>query len=213
MTTRGRPYAGASREARKGARREQLVSAGLELFGTEGYRAATVGAICERAGLNKRYFYESFSTLEDLLCVVYEHVVADLRAAVLAGDGESAPEMLRGFISAFLAWAQSHPVEAKVHLFEVLGVSSRVDELYRSHARSIGDELVDRLAASFSGPELSAEQGRILGDVLVGAGLQLVVDWVISGYQPPREEFLAEMDETLSWIVAAGMSALGLGRG
>ncbi|WP_166968855.1 TetR/AcrR family transcriptional regulator [Brevibacterium atlanticum] len=213
MSDVGRPYAGASREQRQNARREQVIAAGISLFGTEGYRAATVGGICQAAGLNKRYFYESFSALEDLLCAVYERVVADLRAAVLAADGETAPEVLRGFISAFLAWAQSHPVEAKVHLFEVLGVSPRVDELYRRHARSIGDELVDRLATSVNGPELTAERKRILGDVLVGAGLQLVVDWVISGYQPPREEFLTEMDETLNWIVAAVMSALGFGLG
>lgn len=219
MTTQGRPYAGASREAREGARREQIIAAGTELFGTVGYRAATVGAICERAGLNKRYFYESFATLEDLLCEVYERVVEDLRAAVLAGDGDTAPEVLRGFIAAFLDWAQADPIRAKVHLFEVLGVSARVDELYRSYGRSIGDELVERLAASVSGseltvpeqtgPELTGERRRILGDVLVGAGLQLVVNWVIGGYEPPRDELLDEMDETVAWAVSVGMAALG----
>src|SRR5699024_7463692 len=128
------PYAGASREARERARRERIIAAGIELFGTVGYRAATVGAVCETAGLNKRYFYESFATLEDLLCEVYQRVVADLRAAVLAGggggtetltgggraapeanagDGNTAPEVLRGFIAAFLDWAQANPVEAR----------------------------------------------------------------------------------------------------
>ena len=211
MVSRGRPYAGASREARERARRERIIAAGIELFGTVGYRAATVGAVCETAGLNKRYFYESFATLEDLLCEVYQRVVADLRAAVLASDGESAPEVLRGFIAAFLDWAQANPVEAKVHLFEVLGVSSRVDELYRSYARSIGEELVDRLTAVSSGPALTAGNRRILGDVLVGAGVQIVVDWVISGYEPPREELLDDIDATLGWAMAAGMAALGFG--
>src|SRR5699024_8463999 len=195
VVSRGRPYAGASREAREHARRERIIAAGIELFGTDGYRTATVGAVCETAGLNKRYFYESFATLEDLLCEVYQRVVADLRAAVLASDGNTAPEVLRGFIAAFLDWAQANPVEAKVHLFEVLGVSARVDELYRSYARSIGEELVDRLTAVSSGPALTAVSSgpaltagnrRILGDVLVGAGVQIVVDWVISGYEPPR---------------------------
>src|SRR5699024_9131026 len=110
-----------------------------------------------------------------------------------------APEVLRGFIAAFLEWAQANPVEAKVHLFEVLGVSARVDELYRSYARSIGEELVDRLAAVSSGPALTAGNRRILGDVLVGAGVQIVVDWVISGYEPPREELLDDIDATLGW--------------
>lgn len=211
MSQEGRPYAGASREERENARRELIVAAGTVLFGTIGYRSTTVGAICAEAGLNKRYFYESFATLEDLLCEVYRRVVGDLRAAVLAGGGASASEVLHGFVAAFLDWAQSHPVEAKVHLFEVLGVSPRVDELYRSYGRSIGDELVDRLAASFSGPELTADRRRILGDVLVGAGLQLVVDWVLGGCEPSRDDLLAEIDGTVEWVVAAGMQASGFG--
>lgn len=222
MTSQGRPYAGASRETRESARRERIIAAGTELFGTRGYRAATVGAVCETAGLNKRYFYESFATLDDLLCEVYEYVVADLRAAVLAGggtgapealaeDGRTGPEVLRGFIAAFLDWAQANPVEAKVHLFEVLGVSARVDELYRSYARSIGEELVDRLAAVSSGPALTAGNRRILGDVLVGAGIQIVVDWVISGYEPPRQQLLDDIDATVGWAMAASMAAFGFG--
>lgn len=208
MTDQGRQYAGASREARESARREQIVAAGISLFGTRGYRAATVGAICETAGLNKRYFYESFATLEDLLCEVYERVVADLRAAVLAGGGDDALLVLRGFMAGFLAWAEANPVKARVHLFEVLGVSARVDELYRSHGRVIGDELSRRLSATISGPQLSAGQERILGDVLVGAGLQIVVDWVISGYHPPRDELLEEMDATLGWVLTASLAGL-----
>lgn len=213
MSDQGRPYAGASREARESARREQLVTAGISLFGTQGYRAATVGAVCAEAGLNKRYFYESFATLEDLLCEVYERVVADLRASVLACGGEDAAAVLRGFMGGFLAWAQANPVQARVHLFEVLGVSARVDELYRRQGRTIGDELASRLSATAAGPQLTAGQQRILGDMLVGAGVQMVVDWVISDYQPPRDELLGQMDATLGWILVAGLATLGENRG
>lgn len=209
MSDQGRPYAGASRAARESARREQVIAAGISLFGTVGYRAATVGAICEEAGLNKRYFYESFATLEDLLCAVYERVVAELRDSVLAGDEDEALMVLRGFISGFLTWAQANPVKARVHLFEVLGVSARIDELYRSYGRAIGDELSSRLSATMPGPELTPGQQRVFGDVLVGAGLQIVVNWVISDYQPPREELLQEIDGTLGWVLSAGQAALG----
>lgn len=235
MTTRGRPYAGASREARESARREQIIAAGIELFGTQGYRAATVGAVCEGAGLNKRYFYESFATLEDLLVEVYERVVADLRAAVLAGGGvdsdgsdgataalggdiTSAPAgentaapgseamaVLRGFMGGFLGWAQDNPIFARVHLFEVLGVSARIDELYRRHGRVIGGELADSLAEAISDSALSGTRRRVLGDLLVGAGIQIVVDWVIGDYQPPKQELLSEVEATLGWVLTAGM--------
>ena len=247
MTKEGRPYAGASREEREDARREQIIAAGIELFGTRGYRAATVGAICEVAGLNKRYFYESFATLEDLLVAVYERVVADLQAVVLAGGaadaggsetvteaqggesttasgadttatpgveiaatpGAEAMAVLRGFMDGFLGWAQANPIFARVHLFEVLGVSGRIDELYRRHGRVIGGELADALCVAVSGTVLTGTRRRVLGDLLVGAGIQIVVDWVIGDYQPPRQELLSEIESTLGWVLTAG--AIGEG--
>ena len=220
VTTQGRPYAGASREEREDARREQIIAAGIELFGTRGYRAATVGAICEVAGLNKRYFYESFAALEDLLVAVYERVVSDLRSAVLAGGaadtagtetakdapGAEAMAVLRGFMSGFLGWAHENPVFARVHLFEVLGVSARIDELYRRHGREIGGELADSLSAAVSGRGVAGTRRRVLGDLLVGAGIQIAVDWVIGGYDPPKEELLSEVEGTLGWVLTAGAS-------
>ncbi|GGB15675.1 TetR family transcriptional regulator [Flexivirga endophytica] len=198
---RARPYAGESRATREAARRERLIAAAISVFGTTGYRDATVGGVCEVAGLNKRYFYESFATLEDLLCAVYEVVVADLRRAVLAAEGNDPVTVVRGFIDGFLRWVQDNPVESRVHLFEVLGVSARVDELYRGHARSVGDELCDRLVPTIPGLEPTPGQRRFVGDALVGAGIQIAVDWVLSEQQPPREELLAELDGVLGSLL------------
>lgn len=197
MTDHGRPYAGASQAERESARVERLVAAGTQVFGTVGYRAATVGGICEVAGLNKRYFYASFTSLEDLLCEIYGRVVADLRRHTFAVEGDDPLTVLGGFVAGFLGWVQANPVPARVHLFEVLGVSARVDELYRSHARLVGDELCDRLAASMEHFVPTPGQRRLIGDALVGAGLQIAVDWVLSDYDPPLEQVLAELGDAL----------------
>lgn len=195
-----RPYAGASRGERESARRERLIAAGINEFGSGGFRDATIGGVCRAAGLNKRYFYESFATLEDLLCAVYERVVADLRAAVFAGGGIDPHTVIREFIDGMLDWVEEHPVEARVHLFEVLGVSARVDELYRRHAREVGDGLCDRLTATLPGLDLSPGQRRFVGDALVGAGLQIATDWVLSGHHPPRAELVADVDGVLAFL-------------
>lgn len=196
-----RPYAGESRAAREAGRRERLMTAAITVFGTTGFRDATVGGVCDAAGLNKRYFYESFATLEDLLCAVYEVVVADLRLAVLSGGGDDPLTVIRGFIDGFLRWVEENPVRSRVHLFEVLGVSARVDELYRGHARSVGDELFDRLVATIRDFETTSGQRRFVGDALVGAGIQIAVDWVLSDRQPPREELLDEFDGAIGSLL------------
>src|ERR1700756_1470513 len=90
-----RPYGGVPAEARREERRERLIEAAIELFGRDGYRTATIESVCRECGLAKRYFYESFSTLEDLLSAVYDHLRVDLRDRVAEGalsgsDGLSA---------------------------------------------------------------------------------------------------------------------------
>lgn len=202
-TDPGRPYGGESRADRESARLEKLIAAGVKTFGTVGYRAATVGGICEEAALNKRYFYASFATLEDLLCAVYHRIIVDLRAGVFAAGGEDPLTVLRGFVDGFLGWVQAEPIASRVHLFEVLGVSARVDDLYRSYARSMGDEMCDRLTATLPGFDVTPGQRRLIGDLLVGAGLQMAVDWVIGDFQPPREELLGELDGVVAWLLPA----------
>ena len=59
-------------EQRTAERRERFLEAGLNIFGNEGFHAATVRKICKEAGLTDRYFYESYSSMEALLIEVYE---------------------------------------------------------------------------------------------------------------------------------------------
>lgn len=67
-----RTWAGTTLDDRKAARRDRLVAAGLDLLGTEGTAAVSVRAVCRRARLTERYFYESFADREELVGAVYE---------------------------------------------------------------------------------------------------------------------------------------------
>lgn len=58
------------------------MAAGLELFGTVGYRATTVRMLCKQAGLIDRYFYKNFTDTEDLLAAVYTESVDRIEAEV-----------------------------------------------------------------------------------------------------------------------------------
>lgn len=82
MATR-RAYGGVSAEQRKAQRRAALLAAGLDTVGTQGHSRLTVAGLCARAGLNERYFYESFGTVEDVLVAAYDSVIAELTAAIV----------------------------------------------------------------------------------------------------------------------------------
>ncbi|MEU0458901.1 helix-turn-helix domain-containing protein, partial [Streptomyces sp. NPDC006129] len=77
-------YGGKTAEERQAERRRRFLDAALHLFGdTPGFRATTVAALSEAAGLSTRQFYEEFRTLEDVLAALHLQVNGWAEAAVL----------------------------------------------------------------------------------------------------------------------------------
>jgi AcrR family transcriptional regulator len=100
-------YGGVSAGARREQRRQRLVDAGLELFGTRGVAAVGIGDICAEAGLIKRYFYENFSSIDHLATAVFEQVterlVAQVVPAIVAGGGTDPRPALTAYVNGALA--------------------------------------------------------------------------------------------------------------
>jgi AcrR family transcriptional regulator len=87
-----RPYRGVQPADRLAARRRRLLSAGLDILGTSSDPAAlTVRAICRRAGLAARYFYESFSDKDELVASVFDWVVGELATTTQAAVAAAQP--------------------------------------------------------------------------------------------------------------------------
>ena len=108
----GRTWRGRNADERREIRRRQLIDAGIERFGTDGYAATSVKAICDEAGLTERYFYENFRDREALLKAVYEILIRDATSAVLEKMNEvdgDADAMLKAGLATFLTVDDSEP--------------------------------------------------------------------------------------------------------
>jgi AcrR family transcriptional regulator len=79
-------WVGLPPDARRAQRRALLLDAAFDLLGTLGSDGTTVRAVCQRARLNPRYFYESFGDLDALVVAVYDRVVDELAAVVLGAE-------------------------------------------------------------------------------------------------------------------------------
>ncbi|MGY2060393.1 TetR/AcrR family transcriptional regulator, partial [Nocardia gipuzkoensis] len=100
-----RRYGGIDAELRVAARREQLLRAGYELFGTRGVLDTGVKDVCREAGLTDRYFYESFAGTGELFVTVFDAVVSELFdavAAAVAAEPAAGDRKLRAGIGTFL---------------------------------------------------------------------------------------------------------------
>jgi AcrR family transcriptional regulator len=186
----GRTYGGESAAERLSRQRQQFMDAGLELFGTVGYRATTVRMLCKQAGLTDRYFYKTFSDTEDLLAAVYTVSLDQIQAEVMAAINASANQQraanqidagLEAFFTAF-----ENPRVARVCWLEVLGVSPRIDALHTSRIQQFADLLLSLGKAMQPDWLLSKEETRITGISLVGAISQSALHWLLEDYRSPR---------------------------
>ena len=127
-----RKIGGKTVEERRSERWRRLIEAAVKVYGERGYRNSTVKAVCDAAGLTERYFYESFSNSEDLLCACFQEAADRLlmrvRRAGLQGGG--APmERVRAGVLEYLRHLQAEPAAARVFLIEMSSVSARADAL------------------------------------------------------------------------------------
>ncbi|MBK1782858.1 TetR/AcrR family transcriptional regulator [Prauserella cavernicola] len=92
MTVEGRTWAGTTLTDRRATRHRQLLDAGLDLLGAEGSGAVSVRAVCRRARLTERYFYENFGDRDEFILAVYESVVAEAHLALVDAVGTAASD-------------------------------------------------------------------------------------------------------------------------
>ncbi|MFP5431308.1 MAG: TetR/AcrR family transcriptional regulator, partial [Gammaproteobacteria bacterium] len=138
-----RTYGGESPEERMARRRACFIAAGRVLFSQIGYRKTTMRTLCAEAGLTDRYFYESFGSIEDLLVAVYEELMAEMQARIMAalqaaGPGQRPEALIDTGLDAFFRQVED-TAAARIIWLEVLGVSPRVDQVYNHGTRNFAD--------------------------------------------------------------------------
>ena len=82
-------------EARKTARRRQLIRAAWRCAATKGYRDMTVDDVCAEAKLSKGAFYGYFDQKRDLLVALLEDDAADVDAILEQHDSTPTPMLAK----------------------------------------------------------------------------------------------------------------------
>ena len=192
--TTGRSYRGMTPEQRTAQRRESFLEAGLNLFGNEGFHGATVRKICKEAGLTDRYFYESYSSMEELLIEVYERclqgILQRLQASLTGIPSESFPEdLIRKLLTDFFKEMED-PRVAKVCMFEAEGVSDHMHGMYNDYIRRFVMILMGASRAYVKAWPLSEEETEVLGNAIVGGIIQATRNWAVNDYHLSRESMV-----------------------
>lgn len=113
-----RIWGGTTLTERREARRMALLEAALDLIGEAGAGAVTMRAVCRRAGLTDRYFYESFTGRDDLLDVLYRQVADDFREPMTSFAAAADPDRDRELARVLVDKVLADPRKSRLFLVE-----------------------------------------------------------------------------------------------
>jgi AcrR family transcriptional regulator len=214
-TRPGRRFSGRTLADRQHERREAMLTAGLELFGTKGYASTTVDEVARRAHVSTRNFYEEFENRLDLLVAVGERIAAEAFAALTTaqvpvartgngggasgGTGTSGPAAarFRARMAALVHALVDDPQVARVAFVETLAIDPVDGSRRRDALRIFPEWIATFLRDHLDGLGVPPRRQRALATGTFGACYERISDWVRS----PDPGDAASVDDLVDDVV------------
>jgi AcrR family transcriptional regulator len=194
-----RKWRGIEPDARTAERRQRLIDSAIDLLSTEGLSGTTVRAVCARAGLHSRYFYESFEDIDALLVAVFDQLSAGFLAEVTAA-AEAAPDDPKARLRAAVQ-KSAEIVTRQTHLVRILNVEAIGNEqLNRRRLRMLHEiaEMIEQDAYRVYGEPAQGEQIGTLSARFLAAGFsELLVAWAAGELDADAEDLAADATELM----------------
>lgn len=201
--TARRSYGGMTAGERHALRRRRLIDAGLELFGTAGYAATSIEAVCTAAGVSTRNFYDHFSSREALLIAVYDQITRDAQQAILQAVLEpelTIDQQARAAIEAFVHAMLDDERRARVNFIEVIGASRHVEARRREVIRDFASMLESFAREHMRRGTIPTRDAWTGSLALIGGVQEVLRDWVTGTERPPLEPII---DDLVTLFIAA----------
>ncbi|CAD9196064.1 TetR/AcrR family transcriptional regulator [Acinetobacter bohemicus] len=193
--TKERQFKGLSLTERKQARREKLIEAGIEAYGTHGFFAVTVKDICNEAKLTERYFYESFKKSDELFQTIFLTLIDQLQHNVMQAIMQASTDprkMIEAGLTALLTTLRDNPRMARIIYIDAM----LVQELHNQ--ATIHETMLrfDRMIQAFvmlMMPDIDRSEREIsfVATGLNGYVTQIAIRWVVSGFKQSLEDVLS----------------------
>ncbi|HYY79730.1 MAG TPA: TetR/AcrR family transcriptional regulator [Actinomycetes bacterium] len=191
-----RRYRGRLPGERRAERRRRLLDAGLELFGTVGYRGTSIERLCAQAGVTTRHFYQEFPGREALLAALCGEIIAEVTGAVvaaLAGAQGGPRSRTRAAIAAYVHGMLDDPRRARVVHLEMTGVNPELDRTRQAALHGFASITQAEIERQADAGLIARRDYRLAALVAVGGTRELVMEWVAGDRRPPLEELIEEL--------------------
>jgi len=172
--------------ARGEATRQRLLDAAEAVIGEQGFHAASVAAITQRAGVAQGTFYLYFPAKEDALRELVRHMGRELRQSLAhaTAGARNRLEVERLGVEAFARFALAHR-----NLYRLVMESQFVDEsIYRDYYQSLADAYSRGLSRAMAGGEVRELDPEAIAWALMGVAHFVGLRYALwRDEEPPRE--------------------------
>ncbi|MBL1079630.1 TetR/AcrR family transcriptional regulator [Nocardia sp. 2] len=160
----------------------RLVDAGIAITGTEGVAGLGMRAVCREAGLSQKFFYESFTDIDELLHAVYAATLARLEEEI--GPAVSARDLPGVFDAA------ARLMEADPRVCRILLIEPVADARLRRHVRDTIPAITIAALGDLAAGSPADPAVRMRFSALFGALISLFVEWTEGSLGSDRAAFV-----------------------
>ena len=190
-----RQFKGLSLTERKQARREKLIEAGIEAYGTHGFFAVTVKDICNEAKLTERYFYESFKKSDELFQTIFLTLIDQLQHNVMQAIMQASTDprkMIEAGLTALLTTLRDNPRMARIIYIDAMLVQELHNQATIHETMTRFDRMIQAFVMLMM-PHIDRSEREIsfVATGLNGYVTQIAIRWVVSGFKQSLEDVLS----------------------
>jgi AcrR family transcriptional regulator len=195
------PIAAPSTRLPRDERRKQLLAAAQEVFVANGYHAAGMDDIAERAGVSKPVLYQHFPGKLELYLALLDTQTEALAAAVAEAleATDDNHQRIHGVVSAYFDFidGESRGDDGAFRLIFETDLGN--DPLVRDRVAAVAERTMRAAAQTVAGDTgLDADSAELLAVALIGAGQVAARWWLANDRRLPKETAVA-LIESLLW--------------
>jgi AcrR family transcriptional regulator len=183
----------------RSARRKQLLAAAQEVFVANGYHAAAMDDIAERAGVSKPVLYQHFPGKLELYLALLDTQAEALAGTVIAAlEGTTDNQQrIHGVLAAYFAFVDRDDHDGA---FRLIFESDLVnDPEVRRRVESVTERTMRAVADTVAADTgLGRSEAELLGTALTGAA-QVAARWWLASDRPIAKEAAIGLLESLLW--------------
>ncbi len=192
-----RPFRGVSASERLQNRRQRLVEAAFDLAGTRGAASLGVGEVCAAAGLTKRYFYESFESIDQLGAAVIDHAIQAMVELTEPFRPGTARGSVHGGIKAFI-----DALLDDRRLARILITETQAGSLSRFRGRIVEVAVASLLPVDQLADTESLDHRRFIAYAQIGALGEICLAWHQGVVEMGRDELVDRLVDLFARIGA-----------